>query len=89
MSPRDGLVAAQGSALRIGWLEGAARERGVQVVAKTHGLEALDAIALSITGPPEDLVTDHLEQAEDDTQVRRVEGESLLRLRLERGLDVR
>ncbi len=72
-----------------GWLERAARKRGVQVVATTHSLEALDAIALSIAGPPEDLVTYHLEQTDSETKARRVDGELLLRLRLERGLDVR
>lgn len=71
------------------WLEQVARKRGVQVVATTHSLEALDAMALSISSPPEDLVTYHLEQTESETQVRRIDGELLLRLRRERGLDVR
>jgi len=71
------------------WLTRAARELGVQIVATTHSLEAVDALALSGRDCLEDLVTFHLEQTENETRGKRIAGELLLRLRQERGLDVR
>jgi len=71
------------------WLMKWALKLKVQIIATTHSLEALDAIALSTTESPGNLVTYHLEQTEQETKARRIEGELLLRLRRERGLDVR
>ena len=71
------------------WLAKVAGELRVQVVATTHSLEAIDAIALAIPDRASDLVTFHLEQTEDGTRTKRIGGELLLRLRRERGLDVR
>jgi hypothetical protein len=71
------------------WLADAARKLNVQVVATTHSLEAVDAMALSAGDAVGDLVTFHLDQTEQETRVKRIDGELLLRLRRERGLDVR
>jgi AAA15 family ATPase/GTPase len=71
------------------WLTKAARDLRVQVIATTHSLEALDAIATSFPDPVEDFATFHLDQNQDLTRVRRIPGALLLRLRTERGLDVR
>ena len=71
------------------WLTKAARDFRVQIVATTHSLEAVDAIALSAPEGQPDLVTFHLDQTEQETRVKRIDGELLLRLRRERGLDVR
>lgn len=71
------------------WLAKAARDFNVQVIATTHSLEALDAIAQSVTSRIEDLVTFNLDQTEEETRVKRISGELLQRLRRERGLDVR
>ena len=71
------------------WLATAARDLGVQVVATTHSLEAVDAVAESVTDRIDDLVTFHLDQTQEGTRVKRIPGELLLRLRRERGLDVR
>ena len=71
------------------WLTKVARELRVQVVATTHSLEAVDAIALTIPDRLSDLVTFHLDQTEQETRVKRIDGELLMRLRRERGLDVR
>ena len=71
------------------WLAKMARELRVQVVATTHSLEAVDAIAQASPDGLADLVTYHLEQTEQETKVRRIDGELLTRLRRERALDVR
>ncbi|MFI5453812.1 MAG: hypothetical protein ACHRXM_00005 [Isosphaerales bacterium] len=71
------------------WLTKAARELGVQVVATTHSLEAVDAMALSSRNGSADLVTFHLDQTEHETRTKRIDDDLLLRLRRERGLDVR
>lgn len=71
------------------WLTNVARSLNVQIVATTHSLEAVDAMALSAGDAPGNLVTFHLDQTEQETRVKRIDGELLLRLRRERGLDVR
>lgn len=71
------------------WLARTARHFDVQIVATTHSLEAVDAIALSVSNQIDDLVTFHLDQTENQTRVKRISGDLLLRLRRERGLDVR
>ena len=71
------------------WLKRWAIELDVQIVATTHSLEAVDAVALSASDAPGFLVTYHLDQTEHETRVKRIDGELLLRLRRERGLDVR
>lgn len=71
------------------WLASAAQQLDVQVIATTHSLEAVDAIAQSMTDRIDDLVTFHLKQTERETIARRIPGELLLRLRGESGLDVR
>ncbi len=71
------------------WLANAAKQFDVQIVATTHSLEAVDAMAESVTDRIDDLVTFHLDQTEEETRAKRIAGELLLRLRRERGLDVR
>ena len=71
------------------WLAKISRQLKVQVVATTHSLEAVDAIALSALETEDDIVTFHLDQHEERTRSKRISGELLLRLRRERGLDVR
>ncbi len=71
------------------WLTRVARELGVQVVATTHSLEAVDGVMLSNKDRIDDVVTYHLDQKEHETRVKRIEGEILLHLRYEGGLDVR
>ncbi len=71
------------------WLANSAKQFDVQIVATTHSLEAVDAMAESVTDRIDDLVTFHLDQADDETRAKRIPGELLLRLRRERGLDVR
>ena len=71
------------------WLAQAAKQFKVQVIATTHSLEAVDAIAESMADGIDELVTFHLNQTDRDTLVKRIPGELLQRLRRERGLDVR
>jgi len=71
------------------WLIQIARQLHVQVVATTHSLEAVDALALSTLDGHSDLVTYHLDQTEGETRTKRIDGDLLHRLRSERGLDVR
>jgi hypothetical protein len=71
------------------WLKRAAREFQVQVIATTQSLEAVDAMALAVPDGSDDVVTFHLDQIEQETRVKRIDGRLLLRLRNERGLDVR
>lgn len=71
------------------WLTEAASSLGVQIIATTHSLEAVDAISGSIPGPATNLVTYRLDQTENGTESKRIHGDLLHRLRFERGLDVR
>ncbi len=73
------------------WLVAAAIPLGFQIVATTHSLEAVDAIALAAEDRDhlQDLVVFHLDQTEQETRAKRIYGDLLLRLRRERGLDVR
>lgn len=71
------------------WLVQAARRFDVQIIATTHSLEAVDAVCDSVKEHVNDLVTYHINQDDDNTRVKRIAGEMLLRLRRERGLDVR
>lgn len=71
------------------WLAKAAIERGVQVFATTHSLEALDAIAFSLPNAQNEIVAYHLDQNHERTTAKRFDGELLTRLRRERGIDVR
>ena len=71
------------------WLVGVAREFNMQIVATTHSLEAVDSIAVAAADGIDDLATFHLDQTNEETQVKRIAGKLLLRLRRERGLDVR
>jgi hypothetical protein len=71
------------------WLVEMARKLGMQIVATTHSLEAVDAVAVATASRIEDLVTFHLKQTGEETQVKRYAGDLLQRLRGERGLDLR
>jgi AAA domain, putative AbiEii toxin, Type IV TA system len=71
------------------WLVKAARGLEVQIVATTHSLEAVDAIALAAEDHIDDLVTFRLEQSEQGTRAKRIYGDLLLRMRRERAMDVR
>ncbi len=73
----------------LGWLAKVARDLHVQVVATTHSLEAVDAIALATQDTAPDLVTFHLDQTDERTTVKRIDADLLSRLRRERALDVR
>ena len=68
----------------LGWLAKVARELRVQVVATTHSLEAVDAIAIATQDAGPDLVTFHLDQSDEQTRVKRIDADLLLRLRRER-----
>jgi energy-coupling factor transporter ATP-binding protein EcfA2 len=71
------------------WLTKVARDLGVQIVATTHSLEAVDGIIMSNKELIDDVVTFRLDQAEHETRAKRIYGDLLLRLRYESGLDVR
>ncbi|MGP0067127.1 MAG: AAA family ATPase [Isosphaeraceae bacterium] len=73
------------------WLIKAARDLRVQIVATTHSLEAVDAIALATEDQHQldDLVMFRLEQTEQETRAKRIYGELLLGIRREEGWDVR
>jgi hypothetical protein len=71
------------------WLANAAERFGVQIIVTTHSLEAVDAVCDSMERRIDDLVTYHINQESDSTDVRRIAGDMLLRLRRDRGLDVR
>jgi energy-coupling factor transporter ATP-binding protein EcfA2 len=73
----------------FGWLARAVQQYQVQVIATTHSLEALDAVAVAVKEHIDDFVTYHLDQTTDETRVKRIRGDLFLRLRRERGLDVR
>ena len=65
------------------WLTNAARDLGVQVVATTHSLEAVDAMAVSSRNGLPDLVTFHLDQTEHETKTKRINEDLLVRIRRE------
>jgi hypothetical protein len=73
------------------WFVKAARDLNIQIVATTHSLEAVDAIALAAEnqGQLDDLVVFRLEQTEQETRAKRIYGELLLGIRREEGWDVR
>jgi AAA15 family ATPase/GTPase len=71
------------------WIAGISRQLDVQIVATTQNLEAVDAMAVSTADGKTDLVAYHLDQTMAETQVKRIDGDLLRRLRRERGLDVR
>lgn len=71
------------------WLRRAAVELDVQIFATTHSLEAVDAMFDVDSEDPGAPVVHHLDQTEHETQVKRIGSDLLLRLRRERGLDVR
>jgi energy-coupling factor transporter ATP-binding protein EcfA2 len=73
----------------FGWLTKAARELGVQIVATTHSLEAVDGVMIPNKDRIDDLATFHLDQREHETRAKRIDGDLLLHLRYEGGLDVR
>ena len=71
------------------WLASTAQRYQVQIFATTHSLEAVDAVSDSVEDRIDDLATFHINQSSEQTTVKRIAGEMLLRLRRERGLDVR
>jgi energy-coupling factor transporter ATP-binding protein EcfA2 len=71
------------------WMTQVARQLDVQVIATTHSLEAVDAIAASLADRADDMVTFHLADGREGTLAKRISGDLLLRLRRDRGLDVR
>ncbi len=71
------------------WLTRVARELGVQIVATTHSLEAVDGVIMPNKDSIDDVVTYHLDRRDCETKARRISGEILLHLRYESGLDVR
>ena len=71
------------------WLVVAAQHFDVQIVASTHSLEAVDGIVKAAGDLIDDVVTFHLEEENGATHAKRIPGEVLRRLRMERGLDVR
>ncbi|MDX1970228.1 MAG: AAA family ATPase [Planctomycetaceae bacterium] len=71
------------------WMSKVASQLDVQLIATTHSLEAVDAISASMANCIDDLATYHLEQLCGKTNAKRISGELLLRIRHERGLDVR
>jgi hypothetical protein len=72
------------------WFVKAARDLDIQIVATSHSLEVVDAIALAAEdqGRLDDLVLFGLKRTEQETQVKRIYGELLLGIRKD-GLDVR
>ena len=73
----------------LGWLIAMAERSDIQVVATTHSLEAVDALLAGTVEPHRNLVAFHLDQTPENTWARRFDQDLLLRLRHERGLDVR
>jgi AAA15 family ATPase/GTPase len=71
------------------WMTRVAGQLDVQVIATTHSLEAVDAIAASLADRADDMVTFHLAESPEGTLAKRISGDLLLRLRRDRGLDVR
>ncbi len=71
------------------WLTKVARGLGVQIVATTHSLEAVDGVIMPNQDSIDDVVTYQLSRVEDGTRAKRIYGDLLLRLRYESGLDVR
>lgn len=71
------------------WLIELARQLDVQVFVTTHSLEALDALILAPSAQQGDAVAFQLARSEQSTTAKRFGGDLLLRLRQERGLDLR
>jgi hypothetical protein len=71
------------------WIASTSRQLNVQVVATTQSLEAVDAMAAACADGKPDLVAYHLNQTAEETRVKRIDADLLLRLRRERALDVR
>lgn len=70
------------------WLVKWCQRMEIQLFATTHSLETVDAV-LDATEPETDLVLYRLEPQELQTQVTRIDGERLQRLRLDLGHEVR
>ncbi|WP_295444647.1 AAA family ATPase [uncultured Thiodictyon sp.] len=71
------------------WLIESARQLNVQVFVTTHSLEALDALILAPSAHQGDVVAFQLSRSDALTTTKRFAGDLLLRLRQERGLDLR
>lgn len=70
------------------WLVSVTSKLGIQVFATTHSLEALDAL-LNAEDGPDNIAAYRIRQGKDGTEHKRFSEEDLVRLRFERGLDVR
>jgi AAA15 family ATPase/GTPase len=71
------------------WVARVSRQMNVQIVATTHSLEVVDAMAYAAADGQTDLVIFHLDQTDRRNIVGRINVDLLSRLRRERGLDVR
>jgi energy-coupling factor transporter ATP-binding protein EcfA2 len=71
------------------WLIESAWQLNVQVFVTTHSLEALDALILAPSAQEGDVVAFQLSRSDTLTATKRFAGDLLLRLRQERGLDLR
>jgi hypothetical protein len=71
------------------WLVDVSRQFQVQVIATTHSLEALDAMASALDSREESFKVYHLTKEENYTHAKRFDGHEVHRLRFERGLDLR
>lgn len=71
------------------WVIESARQLNVQVFVTTHSLEALDALILAPSAQEGDVVAFRLARSDTLTTAKRFAGDLLLRLRQERGLDLR
>lgn len=67
----------------------ACKDHNVQLFATTHSLEAIDGILKPDARGPEGIVAFRLPEAGKDEKLSRYSGETLHRIRYERGLDVR
>ena len=70
------------------WLVKWCQQMDIQLFATTHSLETVDAV-LDATEPETDLVLYRLEPQKLQTQTTRIDGETLQRLRLDLGREVR
>ena len=66
------------------WVARVSAQMNVQVVATTQSLEAIDAMARATAGGYRELVAFHLDQTAEETRVKRMEADLLVRLRSER-----
>jgi energy-coupling factor transporter ATP-binding protein EcfA2 len=71
------------------WVARVSRQMNVQIVATTHSLEVVDAMAYAAADGQTDLVIFHLDQTDRQNIVKRINMDLLSRLRRERALDVR